>query len=161
MGLYAIHTTESVDALDTIEKLVKEFDIPYRHPRTRQTRRRSRLQSFGTPHYVLSVVKDRDPRIGACADTGHWQTSGLDPLDGIKLLKGHITSVHMKDKTEFGHKGHDVPYGTGGGKVAEILDELKAQGFKGNISVEFEYNWLNSVPDVKQCIDFVREHGKK
>ena len=53
------------------------------------------------------------------------------------------------------------PYGTGGGKVAEILDELKAQGFKGNISVEFEYNWLNSVPDVKQCIDYVREHAKK
>ena len=159
MGLYAI-TTESVDDLDIIEQLVKEFDIRvgiHEHAK----RADDPDYKVWDPHYVLSVVKDRDPRIGACADTGHWQTSELDPLEGIKLLKGHIISVHMKDKTEFGHKGHDVPYGTGGGKVAEILDELKAQGFKGNISVEFEYNWLNSVPDVKQCIDFVRDHAKK
>jgi hypothetical protein len=47
------------------------------------------------------------------------------------------------------------------GKVKEILDELKAQGFQGNISIEYEYNWMNSVPDVKQCVDFVRDHGAK
>ena len=40
-----------------------------------------------------------------------------------------------------------------------ILDELKAQGFKGNISVEYEYNWENSVPDVAQCIGFVRGYA--
>lgn len=159
MGLYGI-TTESVGELDIIEKLVKEFDICvgiHEHAK----REDKPDYKVWDPNYVLSVVKDRDRRIGACADTGHWQTSGLDPLDGIKILKGRIISVHLKDKTEKGHKGHDVPYGTGGGRIADILDELKAQGFKGNISVEYEYNWLNSVPDVKKCIDFVGEHGKK
>lgn len=159
MGLYGI-TTESVDDLDIIEKLVKEYDIRvgiHEHAK----RDKDDDYKVWDPHYVLSVVKDRDPRIGACADTGHWQTSELDPLECVKLLKGHIISVHLKDKTEFGHKGHDVPYGTGGGKIGAILDELKAQGFKGNISIEFEYNWLNSVPDVTKCIDFVRDHAKK
>jgi sugar phosphate isomerase/epimerase len=159
LGLYGI-TTESVKELDVIEKLVKKFGIRvgiHEHAK----REDDSSYKLWDPNYVLSLVKDRDLRIGACADTGHWQTSGLDPLEGIKILKGRIISVHLKDKTEPGHAGHDVPYGTGSGKIKEILDELKAQGFKGNISVEYEYNWLHSVPDVKQCIDFVRDAGKK
>jgi L-ribulose-5-phosphate 3-epimerase UlaE len=69
-------------------------------------------------------------------------------------------SSHMKDKTDYG-PCHDVPYGTGVGEIKRCLDELKKQGFQGNISVEYEYNWDNSVPDVTQCIDFVRENGGK
>jgi len=48
----------------------------------------------------LSVVKDRDPRIGACADTGHWVRSGLKPLECLKILQGHIMSVHLHDESE-------------------------------------------------------------
>ena len=33
---------------------------------------------------------------------------------------------------------------------------MKRQNFTGNISLEYEYNWDTSVPDIKQCIDFVR-----
>ena len=29
------------------------------------------------PNYILSLVKDRDWRLGACADTGHWVRSDL------------------------------------------------------------------------------------
>jgi sugar phosphate isomerase/epimerase len=150
LNLYGI-TTESVDQLDIIEKLVKEYG------------RRDNDPSYKVwdPKYVLSVVKDRDPRIGACADTGHWVTSGLDPLESIKLLKGRVISCHLKDKDVVGQQGHCVPFGTGVGKVKEILDELKAQGFQGNVSIEYEYNWAKSVPDVKQCVDFVRNYGAK
>ncbi|RIJ46377.1 sugar phosphate isomerase/epimerase, partial [Maribellus luteus] len=28
------------------------------------------------------------------------------------------------------------------------------QGFKGLFSIEYEYNWDNSVPDIKKCIEF-------
>jgi len=37
---------------------------------------------------------------------------------------------------------------------------LKHQGFEGNISIEYEYQWDKSLPEVKQCIDFVRGYGK-
>jgi sugar phosphate isomerase/epimerase len=159
LNLYGI-TTESVDQLDIIEPLVKEYDIRvgiHEH----QRRKDDPNYKVWDPKYVLSVVKDRDSRIGACADTGHWVTSGLDPLESIKLLKGRVMSCHLKDKDVVGEKGHCVPFGTGVGKVAAILDELKSQGFTGNISIEYEYNWNNSVPDVKECVEFVREHGAK
>jgi sugar phosphate isomerase/epimerase len=159
LDLYSI-STESVDQLDTIEKLVKEYDIRVGiHNHGRRTNDAN--YKVWDPKYVLSVVQNRDKRIGACADTGHWVTSYLDPLEGIRILKGRIISLHLKDKDIAGPQGHCVPFGTGVGKDKEILDELKAQGFKGFISIEYEWNWGKNVPDVKQCIDFVRAWGAK
>ena len=158
LGLYGI-TTESVDAIDTIEKLVKEFDIRvgfHDHPR----REKDPGYRMWDPNYILSVVKDRDHRIGSCADTGHWVRSGLKPVECLRILKGRIISSHLKDLNEFGKlEAHDLPYGTGVSEVSAILDELKHQHFEGNISVEYEYKWENSVPDVAQCIGFVRGYG--
>jgi len=37
---------------------------------------------------------------------------------------------------------------------------LRRQKFDGNISVEYEYNWDNNVPDVAQSIGFVRGYGR-
>jgi sugar phosphate isomerase/epimerase len=156
MGLRGV-TTESTDAIDTIEQMVKEYDIMvgfHDHPRQPNNPN----YKMWDPHYILSVVKDRDKRIGSCADTGHWQTSGLNPVYCVRVLKGRIISSHLKDKTDFG-PGHDVPYGHGVGDIKGVLAELKKQGFEGNISIEYEYNWDNSVPEVKQCVDFVRGHG--
>ncbi|MEI9866238.1 MAG: hypothetical protein WDN00_17120 [Limisphaerales bacterium] len=59
--LYGI-TTESVDAIDTIEKLVKEYDIRvgfHDHPRQPN----NPDYRMWDPNYLLSVVKDRDPRM--------------------------------------------------------------------------------------------------
>jgi sugar phosphate isomerase/epimerase len=158
LGLYGI-TTESFEAIDTIEKLVKEYDIRvgfHDHPR-RQEKPTYRMWD---PYFILELTKDRDPRIGACADTGHWQTSGINPVWAVRTLKGRIISSHLKDKEDFG-KSHDVPYGTGVGEIGRVLAELKEQGFEGNISIEYEYNWENSLPEVKKCIDFVRNWKPK
>lgn len=158
MGLYAI-TTESVDALDVIEKLVKEYDIGvgfHNHPR----RANDLNYRMWDPNYVLSVVKDRDPRIGVAADTGHWSRSGLKPLDCLRILKGRIISTHLKDLNEFGKaEAHDVPYGMGVIGIPDILNELKSQGFAGNVSIEYEYNWDASLPEVAQCVGYIRGYG--
>ncbi len=152
--------TESVDAIDTFEKLVKEYDIKvgfHDHPK----RPNDESYKMWDPAYILSVVKDRDPRIGSCADTGHWVRSGLKPVEAIKVLKGHIVSSHLKDLHAPLPSGHDVPFGTGVSDVTGILDELKAQGFDGPVSVEYEYKQEDNLAEVKQCIDFVRAYGTK
>lgn len=157
MGMRAV-TTEDTGSIDTIEKMVKEYDIMvgfHDHPR----RADNPNYRMWDPNYILSVVKDRDPRIGSCADTGHWVRSNLDPVECLRILKGRIISSHLKDLNKKGD-GHDVPFGTGVSNVKGILDELKSQDFQGNISIEYEYHWENSLPEVKQCIDFVRDYGK-
>ena len=157
LELYAV-TTEDLPHLDLIEKLVKEYDIRVAiHDHPKQPNNPN--YKVWNPAYVLSVVKDRDPRIGACADVGHWATSGITPLDGIKTLAGRIVSVHMKDRTAIGKSTEDVPFGVGISNIKGILDELARQEFIGNISIEYETKWENSVPDVAQCVGFVRGYG--
>ena len=155
--LYGI-TTESVDAIDTIEKLVKEYDIRVGfHDHPRQPNNPS--YKMWDPNYVLSVVKDRDARIGSCSDVGHWVRSGLVPVECLKILEGRVISVHMKDLNERSPDGHDMPFGTGVSNITGIIDELKRQNFVGNVSIEYEYNWKDNVVDAAQCIGFVRGYG--
>ena len=157
LNLYGI-TTEDIKNLDIIEKLVKEFDIKvgiHEHGK----RANDPSYKLWDPNFVLSLVKDRDARIGACADTGHWATSGLKPVDCIKILKGRVISAHLKDRAEIGRGLPDQVFGTGVSDVPGVLAELKAQGFSGNISIEYENNWDHSVPDVAQFIGFFRGWG--
>jgi sugar phosphate isomerase/epimerase len=105
------------------------------------------------------MVKGRDARLGACADTGHWLRSNITPVNALKILEGRIISSHLKDLNEVGDRAHDVPFGAGAANIPAILNELRRQGFNGNISIEYEYNWENSVPEVAQCIGFVRGYA--
>ena len=149
-----ILNTESTDAIETIDKLVKEFDIRvgfHDHPRTSDPN-----YKVWNPNYVLQLVKNYDRRIGSCADTGHWVRSGIKPIDALRILKGRVVSCHLKDLNEFSANGHDVPYGTGVSQVPAILDELRRQGFQGSVSVEYEFHMDNSLPEVAQCLGFVR-----
>ena len=159
LGLYSI-TTESVGDIDIFEKLVKEYDIRvgfHEHAR----RPDDPSYKMWDPKYILSVVKDRDHRIGSCADTGHWATSDLQPLECIKILRGRIISLHLKDRPEIGKQIPDCVLGTGASNIAGILHELKRQKFNGFISLEYENNWDHSVPDVAQSVGFIRGYSAK
>jgi sugar phosphate isomerase/epimerase len=154
LGLNTI-ITESTGSLDLIEKLVKEYDIKvgfHQHAR----KDNDPTYKIWDPAYVRDLVAQRDPRIGACADIGHWQTSGIRALDGVKLLAGRIISLHLKERAALGPGQHDQIFGTGITDIPAILAELRRQKFDGNIAIEYEYNWQASVPDIAQCIGFVR-----
>jgi sugar phosphate isomerase/epimerase len=136
------------DALDTVEKLCKEYNIKvaiHDHPKP---------SHYWNPDTVLAAIKGRTPLMGACADVGHWMRSGLDPLECLKKLQGHIICLHFKDLNEMGPKAHDVPWGTGIGKSRELIAELKRQHFHGAFCVEYEYHWENSSPEIAQCVKF-------
>lgn len=159
MGIRVLNT-EATESIDTIEKLVKEYDIKvgyHNHP----VRPENANYKVWDPNYIAELVKGRDERIGACADTGHWVRSGLKPVECLEILKGRVVSSHLKDLNEFSPNAHDVPYGKGVSDIKGILDAYKAMNFSGPISVEYEYNWDNSVPEIKECIDFVRAYGEK
>jgi sugar phosphate isomerase/epimerase len=140
------------DALDTVEKLCKEYNIKvaiHDHPKGHSI--------YWNPDFVLAAIKGRTPLMGACADVGHWMRSGLDPLECIKKLDGHIICLHFKDLNEMGPNAHDVPWGTGVGKTKEIMAELKRQHFHGAFCVEYEYHWDNSSPEIAQCVKFFNQ----
>lgn len=153
LGLYGI-TTESTGQIDLIEKLAKEYDIKicfHNHPKP---------TALWNPETVWNVVKDRHENIGFCADIGHWATSGMNPLDVVKKVGPRIRSFHFKDRESIEKWTHDRPYGTGVIDLAAILDEARKQGFAGNVSIEYEHNWDKSLPEIAQCVGWLRAYSK-
>jgi len=159
MGLYSV-CSESTELVADWEKAAMEFDIKVAFHEHGGSMSNPKYKVWN-PLYIRGVVESRDPRIGACADLGHWCTSGLKPVECLRILDGRIISVHLKDKSEFGKKGVVVPAGQGVVDVAACIAELKKQNFKGHFSTEYENNWMNNVPEVKETIDFTKREWAK
>lgn len=156
MSVGIVVSEPAEDAFDLIEKLVKEYDIKmaiHNHPK----RPLDRAYRYWDPEYVLSLVKDRDPRLGSCADIGHWVRSGVKPADAIRLLKGRIFDSHIKDLIAFGDpKAHDTIWGTGQSDIPGVLRAFREIGFPGPLHAEYEHKWEDNLGDVKACLEFVR-----
>jgi len=156
MNIGIVVSEPADDAFDLIEKLVKEYDIKmaiHNHPK----RPLEPKYRYWDPEYVLSLVKDRDPRMGSCADIGHWVRSGIKPTDAIKLLKGRIFDSHIKDLGEFGNpKAQDQVWGTGVSDIPAVLNLYYEQGFLGPLDAEYERDWDTNLGDVTKCLEFVK-----
>ena len=120
-----------------------------------------RPNPYWHPDSVLAAAQGH-PNIGSCADVGHWARNGLDPVECLKKLQGHIFGVHLKDIDSAGNtKANDKVVGTGVIQFTPIFQELKRQDFKGMFSIEREGNWYNNVPDVVATIKFYNEQVRK
>jgi sugar phosphate isomerase/epimerase len=142
MGIETIVSEPSEKSFEMIDQFCNEFQIKvavHNHPKP---------SKYWNPDKVLEVCKGRSKMIGACADTGHWVRSGLDPVECLKKLEGRIINLHFKEIDD----GHDVIWGTAENRTLPMLQELHRQGFKGTFSVEYEYNWEKSVPEIRQSI---------
>lgn len=144
------------EQMDFIEELVKEFDIMmaiHNHPIPEDP---NSDYMIWDPNHVAGLLDGRDPRLGICADTGHWIRSGVSPVEALQLSEGRIISLHLKDVDQYDRHAVDVLFGAGVGNVSGVLEELVRQNFAGHISVEYEANWLNNVPEVAQNVGFIR-----
>ncbi|MDD5327004.1 MAG: sugar phosphate isomerase/epimerase [Phycisphaerae bacterium] len=152
MGIETIDAEPAEDAFDMLDKLCQEYKINLAiHNHAPPTH-------YWDPNTVLKVCEGRSKYIGACADTGHWMRSGINPVEALKKLEGRIISLHLKDMNEFGSlDAHCVPWGTGKADIKAILAELARQNFKGTFSIEYEYNWENSIPDISQCVEYFKK----
>ena len=138
--------------LEDVNKLADEYKINvglHNHPKD---------SYYWDPDVVLGHLKDLGPRMGACADTGHWLRSGLNPLECIKKLKGRIVGFHIKDlkRREDGGLDADAPLGQGAVGIAEILKEFATHkvDFKVPFSIEYEAAWDANQPKVAESVRF-------
>ncbi len=154
MNLEFISCEPALKDWDMVERLAKQYNIKisvHNHPQPSE---------YWSPDNLLKAITGRSKLIGSSADVGHWRREGLNQIDCLKKLEGRIISLHFKDIAEkkVGEKEqHDVIWGTGILDVKGMLSELKRQNFKGVFSIEYEYNWDNSVPDIKQCVEYFNQ----
>ena len=121
----------------------------------------------GVSHYwdtdtTLMAIKGH-PNFYVCADLGHWPKSGINPLDAVKKLSGHIIAIHLKDIAAYNDPTlKDVPVGTGVVDFPAIFQELKKQGFKGHIYIERDAeDQPSNLPSVIQTVKYYNEQINK
>jgi len=151
IGIETFMSEPNVDALDTIEKHCDEYNINvaiHNHDQKASP-------VYWKPEGILKVCRGRSKHIGACGDMGYWMRSGIDPIKALNTLKDRLITVQMHDLNEISPEGQDVPWGTGAGRMKEFIEEIHHLGIRPTMfGLEYSYNWLESMPEIAQCIDF-------
>ena len=139
----------SKDAFESLQQLVAQYDIRiaiHNHgPEDERWRR---------PEWILEAVKDLDPRIGACVDTGHYLRAGVDPVEAIRMLGSRVWGVHLKD---FDAESEEQIVGQGRLNLVETFQALLDVGFKGPLSLEYESHMENPVPSMREGLEAAAE----
>lgn len=149
LGIRNISADPEPESFANLDDLVKEFDIRvaiHNHgPRAR----------YNKVVDVLNAIDGHDERIGACADLGHYIRSGEQPTDVIRLLKGRLYGIHLKDFAEMKEKTKGVILGQGHLNVGDVFASLIKVGFPadGALSLEYEENPQDPIADIRQCVE--------
>lgn len=111
---------------------------------------------YWSPQHLLDAISTRSPRIGSCADVGHWRRCGLDPVECMKVMGKRIISLHFKDIVAGDNPEamHDTVWGTGILDLRGMLSYLKSIRFKGYFAIEYEYDWDHSMPLMARSIRY-------
>ena len=148
--------SDSVEAIDTIEKIIADYDLTVAFHNHAVNPQKPAYRN-SDPHFMRTLLAGRDPRIGVCADTGHYATSNVVPLEAVKLLADRIKSVHVKDRSAIGRRTPDQVLGTGVLEIAAIVRELRHRSFAGWYVIEYETSPGNNLIEVAQCAAFLRK----
>ncbi len=156
-GIKNLSADPSEDSFDSLDKLVAEFDIRIAIHNHGPGARYDKIAD------VLKAIKGHDPRIGACADLGHYIRSGEDPVKAITLFEGRLYGIHLKDFDEPKKDAKGVILGKGHLDVVGVYRALKKVNFPldGALSLEYEEHASNPVPDVTECVAVAREAEAK
>ncbi len=154
MGIETFMSEPKPESLPLIDKFCNEYRINV----SLHNHGPKASPNYWCPAKVLENCRGLSPRIGACADLGYWMRSGIDPVEGVRLLKGRLLNVQMHDLHERTAEGTDVPWGTGAGASARFFAEVCKLGLHPTaFGVEYSRNWTSSTPEVAACIAFFRK----
>jgi sugar phosphate isomerase/epimerase len=165
LGITTFSASPDPDSFDSLDKLCAEYKIAIAiHPHGPVSK--DKLDRWYSAEIIYKAVKDHDPLIGACLDTGHLIRCAqppfnekLVPEDEVRVMKDRNWGMHLKDHDNEKHT--DVVYGKGVLNVPEVLKALREVKFKGYISIEYEANPEEPTEDVKACVAVFKESVKK
>ncbi len=133
LGIGTIVSEPEFDDWSLLDRLAREYHIRV------AVHNHAEPAKYAWPETVLDHLRNCSEWIGACADTGHWLRTGVQPVEALQQLDGHILDVHLKDLNKFGNlKAVDVPFGQGRANVRDILAELTLQDYQGYLTIEHE-----------------------
>jgi sugar phosphate isomerase/epimerase len=150
-GMPTIVCSPDVDSLDTVEKMVKEYNI-----RIAIHNHGPGDKKYPSPLDVWRLVKDRDERMGLCIDVGHTVRLGLDPVDAIHQCARRLYDFHIKDETEAAPKGKPTEVGLGVIDIVGVLKALAEERYACHVGLEYEAKENDPMPGVLESFGYMR-----
>ncbi len=150
-GMPTIVCSPDIDALDTVEKMARQYDI-----RIAIHNHGPGDQKYPSPMDVLRLVKDRDPRMGLCMDVGHTVRIGEDPIEAIQKCASRLHDFHIKDVTEAAPKGKSIEVGRGVIDIVGVLKALLEMKYAYHLALEYEDKASAPMPGVTESFGYIR-----
>lgn len=113
--------------------------------------------SYWNPDFTVEDTQNYGPCIGASEDIGHYMRGGFDTYEIAKryIEIGKMYHFHMRDVSERGPHGLDVPCGTGKGRLSEIFQALNDNHVKPLMMLEYEHDFDNPMPYLIQSVNYI------
>jgi sugar phosphate isomerase/epimerase len=166
LGIKAFSADPDPDSFDSLDKLVEQYQIAVGiHPHGPDTPlSKGTLHRWYSAEIILQAVKNHHAMIGSCLDTGHLIRAGLlgkplDPVQQIRLMGARNFGIHLKDIDT--QKDVNVVFGKGALDLPGVLRALRDVGFKGLLSIEYEAHPEDPSPDMRACVDVLKEAVRK
>ncbi len=112
MGIETIITNAMPSSLSAIDKLAGENGINVA------------IESGGDAKSVMSAIGGLSPHIGVSVNFNHWIEQGIEPIDGLAVIKDRLMAVALGDRSALGPDGRAVRLGTGVADLQKFLYEV-------------------------------------
>ena len=150
-GFPLIFTSPDPAALDTIERMAKEYDIKvaiHNHgPEDKWWPR---------PQDAYAAVKSRDSRLGLCIDVGHTLRTGTDPVAACRECKDRLYDMHVKDLAVKTDRDSQVAVGRGLIDFPALFRTLLDIGYQGQVGLEYEIHEDDPLPGMIESLAYER-----
>lgn len=91
-----------------------------------------------------------------------WKRGGEDPVMTWRAIGKHVRHIHVKDSRPDATSDNGWSYvlpGTGGFPMQPLLRELAALKFRGAISLEWERQWVPTLPPLETALASAKTTG--
>ena len=150
-GFPLIFISPDPAALDTIEQMVKSYDI------------KAAIHNHGPedkwwprPQDAYAAIKSRDPRMGLCIDVGHTTRTGTNPAQACRECRDRLHDMHVKDLRVATENHSDTEVGRGVINFPELFKTLLEIGYQGQVGLEYEINAKNPIPGMIESMAYMR-----
>jgi inosose dehydratase len=147
MGIEYLSCDPTRDSFDGLDKLVEEYGIPVG------------IHNHGPGHAYAKIdaihqaIKDHNPKIGCCIDTGHFLRSNEDPVRAVEVFDKRIYGVHLKDVKDA--KTFTI-LGKGDLRTSDLLKALAQRKYNYCLALEYEESEKAPMDDIRACLAAVK-----
>lgn len=156
MGIETLTAAPTPESLPLLDKLTVEYGVNIGiHNHGPDDKR------WGDWQTILSSVRDFNPRVGACDDTGHYLMADKNPITAAVQFGPRLHSIHLKTVGVGSNGKKDfVPIGTTGAllDVVQLLRFMKEKNYRGIMAIEEEEQPDNPMPGIMKSLEAMRRY---